>query len=83
MHALIETAATRAEGEVDLLMPGYTHLQKAQVTPQHEHRALGSSVREKVSEEERKRATERGAAEEERAGLITCGACSLFAGRTG
>jgi len=30
MYALIETAATRAEGEVDLLMPGYTHLQKAQ-----------------------------------------------------
>eukprot|EP00656_Telonema_subtile_P003003 TRINITY_DN11382_c0_g2_i3.p1 TRINITY_DN11382_c0_g2~~TRINITY_DN11382_c0_g2_i3.p1 ORF type:complete len:271 (-),score=73.04 TRINITY_DN11382_c0_g2_i3:1008-1820(-) len=30
MAALIDTAASRAEAEVEVLMPGYTHLQKAQ-----------------------------------------------------
>jgi argininosuccinate lyase len=30
LHALIATAAARAESEVDMLMPGYTHLQPAQ-----------------------------------------------------
>jgi argininosuccinate lyase len=30
LHALIATAAARAEAEVDMLMPGYTHLQPAQ-----------------------------------------------------
>ena len=79
MHALIETAATRAEGEVDLLMPGYTHLQKAQVTHQHKHRALGSSVREQVTEEESDR--ERGS--RGRQGLTDHVWCSLFDGRTG
>lgn len=30
LKSLIETMATRAEAEVDVLMPGYTHLQRAQ-----------------------------------------------------
>lgn len=30
LRSLIETMATRAEAEVDALMPGYTHLQRAQ-----------------------------------------------------
>ena len=30
LHALCAVAATRAEAEVDTLMPGYTHLQPAQ-----------------------------------------------------
>ena len=30
LHTLIETAASRAGAEADLLMPGYTHLQPAQ-----------------------------------------------------
>lgn len=29
-HELIQTAAARAEQEIDVLMPGYTHLQRAQ-----------------------------------------------------
>jgi len=30
LHALVATAATRAESETEVLMPGYTHLQRAQ-----------------------------------------------------
>ena len=32
LHTLIEVATERAENEIDLLMPGYTHLQPAQPT---------------------------------------------------
>jgi len=32
LHTLIEVATERAESEIDLLMPGYTHLQPAQPT---------------------------------------------------
>ncbi len=30
LHELIESAVLRAEAEIDLIMPGYTHLQPAQ-----------------------------------------------------